>query len=96
MDGVEPIDPVEAVNLHGRESLVTALQPTYTYSHHGDEESSNPVQPINNLVENPIFDPNDDGHKTNRADIYDYFPENNSSYEHQPSDNDTIINDNQV
>ena len=94
MDGVESIDPVEAVNLHGRESLVAALQPTY--SHHGDEEGSNPVQPINNLVENPIFDPNDDGHKTNRADIYEFFPEDNSLYENQPSDNDTIVNDNQV
>ena len=84
---------MEAVNLHDRESLVTALQPTY--GHHGDEESSNSVQPINSLVENPIFDPND-WHKTNRADIYDYFPEENSPYVHQPSDNDTIINDNQV
>ena len=86
MDGVESIDPVEAVNLHGRESLVAALQPTY--SHHGDEESSNSVQPTNSIVENPIFDPNDDGNKTNRADIYDYFPEDNSSYEQQPSGND--------
>ena len=84
---------MEAVNQHGRDSLVVALQPTY--GHHGDEENNNSIQDINGLVENPISDPND-WHKTNRLDIYGYFPAENSSYEHHPSDNDTIANDNQV
>ena len=46
---------------------------------------------MNSLVENLIFDPNDDGYETNCADIYDYFPEENSSYEHQQSDNDNQV-----
>ena len=81
---------MEAVNLHGRDSLVAALQPAY--DHHGDEANNNFIQPINSLVEDPIFDPND----SHKKDIFS-FPAENSSYEyHHPSDNDTITNNNQV
>ena len=86
---------MEAVNLHGRESLVGALEPTY--GHHAQDQNNNAVHYIDGLVENPIPDPID-WYKTNCVDIFSYFSAENPSYEHQhhPLDNDISINSHQV
>ena len=82
---------MEAVNIHNKESLVVALQPTYS---HDEEQNGNPVGDFNHFVETPMSDPNDQN-KTNRLDIFSFFSAEYSSYEHHPLNN-TNINSNQV
>ena len=63
---------MEAVNLHGRESFIAGLEPTY--GHHEAQESNNNTL---SLVQNPIPDPID-WNKANRIDIFSYFSVENS------------------
>ena len=84
---------MEAVDQNNRESLVAVLQSTYSY--HEEEQNDNFIGDFNYCVESPFSDPSD-WNKTNRLDIFSYFPAENSSYIHHPSDADTITNTNQV
>ena len=55
------INPVEAVNQHGRDSLVAAIESPYNFYDH--EQSSNSVEQSDVSLSDPLPHPNDSSKK---------------------------------
>ena len=81
------IDPVDAVDQHGRDSLVAAVEPSYSFQDH--EQSSDSVEQSDVSFSDSIPHPNDSDKKLaiGYLNIHEHFWATNGSCDYHVSNN---------